>query len=258
MVKHIFVLFVGRTGSTFLMQIFKTLYNSSVMCNYGEIFTTIEAIMETFNAKEKLGISSENYRSYALNNPMEYIDFIESNVDPNTEFLFSKIQIPYLMSKHEDMIKKILSRKNCELVIVKRNILDSFISEKKARYVNRWNTTDTTNLRINIDPKEFFENYCKTVGYYKRLEDIIEKMGKKYIVLNYEKIHKLKNNNEKIDFVLKNLKMLQICNDIDDTKFDEKELLKRQDKNDKNCNKISNYKSLQGYLIKMGLFKILD
>lgn len=247
MPEHIFVLFIGRTGSTYLMQTFDTLNECRVLCAYGEIFTSIEAIMRTFHADTKLNIIPEMYKSYALDNPYEYIQFIDENVPD--KYLFSKIQIPYLIQKHDDLIKKILSYKNCKLIIVKRNLLDSYISEKKAEMANKWSKVDTTDMKITINPEEYVKYYSRINSAYIKIINIIKSLNKEYLIINYDDIHKNNiNDREKTNIIISKLKTINLNLEINNTKYEKMEFLFLQDKNKDICEKISNYDELKSYL----------
>ena len=140
MTQHIFILFIGRTGSTYLMQIFSCLENAKILCKYGEIFTTYEAVLKTFKYQDT------NYKEFALKNPDKYLEFIDNNV--NSEYLFSKIQIPFLLNHNKNTIDNCINFKNSKFIIVERNLIDSYVSNIKAKTFNKWSKLNTTNKKV--------------------------------------------------------------------------------------------------------------
>jgi len=251
MKQHIFILFIGRTGSTYLMQIFNCCKNSKVLCDYGEIFTSINAIMKTFNADTKFGIGESEYKNYALTNPIQYINFIEENIQQ--DMLFSKIQIPYLITKDIDTISQILNRHDCKLIIIRRNLLHSYISHKKAEHFDKWSKVDTTSTKLKINLQNFLDYYNKTTKAYISIINLIK--HKNVLFLEYEQIHKLQTEREKIDYILDKVKLIGLELEFD--KPDGYEFLFKQDKNKKISDKILNYHDLKAFLIKKNLGYLL-
>jgi len=235
------------------MQIFNCCKNSRVLCDYGEIFTSIEAIMRTFKGDKKFNISESDYKSYALTNPIEYIDFIEEHIEH--DLLFSKIQIPYLMTKDATTISEILNRPDCKLIIIRRNLLHSYISHKKAEHFDKWSKVDTTNTKLKINLQNFLDYYNKTTRAYVTIINSIR--HKNVLFLEYEQIHKLSSEEQKINYILEKLKLIGL--DLEFNKPDGYEFLFKQDKNKKISDKVLNYHDLKTFLIKKNLgFLLVD
>lgn len=91
----------------------------------------------------------------------------------------------------------------------RNNILHQWISEQKAKVYNRWSNYDLTNYQITWDVNTFldFRNRCLIIY---RLASILNEKGFKIPFLNYEKIHKFKNTENKIEYINDNLKILNI------------------------------------------------
>lgn len=245
--QHIYLLFIGRTGSTYIMQILSKCDNCRVLCEYGEIFTSIDVIMKTFKANIKLNIDESNYKKWGLEHPIQYINFINENI--NSKYLFSKIQVPYIANKNNNIIKNITSN---NLIIVKRNLLHSFISYKKAELVGKYSKIDTTNKKIHIDVNEFFKYYKNTNDQFNKITNILSHNN--FVVLNYENIHKLKNDDEKSKYIIDCVNKLGLeLNYINDFNG----LLFKQDNNKQLSDKISNYNEVKLFLIKNKLNYLL-
>lgn len=240
MTKHVFVLFIGRTGSSYLMQLFNCLKHSKVLCTYGEIFTSIEPIVRLFK--------SDMSKQHVLKHPCEYIQFIDKNIsDP---YLFSKIQIHYLCTLKDETIKKILTYKDCKIIIVRRDPLASYISEQKALLTNKWSKKDTTNLKIKIDVADFINYRNKNNAAYNKLIKILstckqDSRNKKYLTIKYEDLHKYNNHKEKLEYLVKQLKHIGLRMTISEMRLKKADLLKIQDRNTDIKDRITNYKELQ-------------
>ncbi len=233
MTNHIFVLFIGRTGSSYLMQLFSCLKHSRVLCTYGEIFTSIEPIVKLF----KLDMSKD----HVLNYPYEYIQSIDNNItDP---YLFSKLQIHYLTTLKDETIKKILNYKNCKIIIVRRDPLHSYISEQKAKKTNKWSKKDTTNLKIRVDPKDFVNYRNKNNLAYDKLIRLIG--NKKFLTIKYEDLHKFDSHREKLIYLIRQLRHIGLRMIISDMKLKKADLLKIQDRNKDVKDRVTNYIELK-------------
>lgn len=240
---NVFVLFNGRTGSSYLMQVLGMCKDSKVYCEYGEIFTSRIPILKTLKADEKLGIKEEEYKGYARNNPYKYISFINSN--SNSKFLCSKIQIPFLCSLNKEERDKIMDYPNSKIVVTERNIVDAYISSKKASTVKRWSKIDTTDVKLVVDFKDFLKYYQKIVRNRNKLSENYD-----CLFIKYEDVHNRnrKTDDQKIRYILSQLLLIGVKMEIDPIKRTKTKLLYKQDRNKSQQRKIKNYKEFKGFL----------
>ena len=233
--KNIFVLFNGRTGSSFFLQVLAMGQDSKVYCEYGEIFTTYAAILRLLKAPQKLNIKGEKeLKNFALKHPLKYINFINDNIQPR--YFCSKIQIPYLLGTKAK--KDILYYPKSIIIIMRRNIIDAYISSKKASHFRKWSNVDTSNFKLTIDFGDFMKYYKKITQNEKRLQELLK--DRKYLMVNYEDIHKFKSNREKINYIFKTVQKLDSDFKLDVNRMNNIKLLSKQD-NKKRKDKISNY-----------------
>jgi hypothetical protein len=250
--QNIFVLFFGRTGSSYLMQVFKSCHKTKVLSAYGEIFTSIDIILRSFN------IDNKN-TEWAINNPIEYLDLINNKIkNTNIDYLFSKIQIKYFMNLSPDQQSRLINYPDSKIIIIKRNILDTYISEVKAKQVNKMSMVDTSDIKIHLDINDFLEYYKLVISYYKRLTELLRENNKKYLILNYEDIHENRLNVDKINYILEKLKYLDLNLNINHDMYKSINFVFKQDRNTSIKNKILNYHELNKILTIEGLKYLLN
>ena len=246
---NIFVFFFGRTGSSYLMQVFKSCNKTKVLSAYGEIFTSVDLILKSFNITNK---NSE----WAKNNPIDYLDLITSNIK-NHDNLFSKIQIKYFMSLSPDQQARLINYPDSKIIIIKRNILDTYISDIKAKQVNKMSMIDTSEIKIYLDINDFLEYHTLVTSYYKRLTEILRENNKKYLIINYEDIHKNILEENKIKYILDRIKFLDLELSINPDIYKTINFVFKQDKNTHVRDKILNYHELHKILVINGLKYLL-
>lgn len=237
MPQNIFMLFVARTGSSNLMQLIDCLKDMKVLCDYGEIFTIPEAVMRTFHGDVKLGIEPNNYKSFAINNPYKYLKFINGCIEE--KYLCSKIQIPYLANRPTNVKKSIVNFNNAKFIVIKRNLIDTYISNKKASIVNKWSKVDTSDIKLTIDI-ENFKAYCnRMTTMYNNAYKLLK--GKDYVVVDYDELHRYNTIKSKIEYVQRRLKEMNINTEIDYNIVSKQDFLFKQDNNLHHIDKIKNY-----------------
>ena len=117
----------------------------------------------------------------------------------NIKYLFAKT-----MSVDRTLAKEFIENNNdVYYVLIKRNIVDNFISHKRLK-IKEWNVTKKID-RFTFDKGEFLEYEKKYIDYFDNLENILVKNNCGYIILNYEDILHKNNEVEKINYIIQNL-----------------------------------------------------
>jgi LPS sulfotransferase NodH len=199
MALSVYILSSGpRSGSRWLTKALSRIENSNTRT---EIFNKLEN-------KELLDIEA-NSRSY-----VKYVlDKIYKNKEEGKNFIFSNFFEHF--RKVETLITLILI---ADLVIFnyRKNILDQWISYRKAGKTGFWKEKDLTDVKVIWSEKLFMEFRRRTLltcQIVKRLK----KEGIDLIVFDYETIHKLKTDQEKILFINKELNRFGLSiNNLDD------------------------------------------
>lgn len=81
---------------------------------------------------------------------------------------------------------QLMSIPRIRFLIVKRRIIDSYISLLKARQIGRWEHVDTTSLRVVIDPVHFVRYVDISRGWYERISAALTANPKPHKQLIYE------------------------------------------------------------------------
>lgn len=263
MVKHIFVLFYGRTGSTFIMQILKCCKQCKVLCGYGEVFTSAKAIMKTYDAQSKVDVLEEKYQKWAFQNPKQYLQFVDDSLQScNDNYLFSKIQIAYILGKNSKIseekisqnIEHILNFKDASFVIIKRDIIDSYISLQKSKLVGKMSMVDTTAYKIEVNSDDFMKYFTEVQSSYYRIENLLKEMNKQFTILKYEDVIGAKDSTQHI---INKMKQIGLDLEADQNKVKDERFVFKQDRSKKLQDKITNYDSFKKYLCSKGFGHLL-
>jgi hypothetical protein len=149
--------------------------------------------------------------------PTTYIKIknkILKNKPYNIELLYSIQDIVYknnnnlvfkIFPEHLDDIslENILNISDYIIVNYRNNLLDSFVSEKKSFISQRWTSLQTERKyleKINWNKEEYNIYKDKTINI---LNNFIQKMNKKYVMIAYENIHQ---SNNKINYIYETIK----------------------------------------------------
>lgn len=247
---NILVFFIFRTGSSFVMQALRSCYNTEIYGDYGEILTLSEIKKTGFNPN----ISDNYLEQYAMTNLDGYIRYLSQK--SNEQYVCSKISL-FQMYDHIDKrslaLRSILTKQNTHVIIITRNLLDVFISWKKATINNRWGWDDTTQTKITIQSDEFISWHNDTKNKYKSLYDTLITLNKPYTVINYDEMNKCSSNMNKLKYILQKVYQSGINLKINFSKFRETKFLEKQDKNTKHKDQIENYHEFKLDLTKNNL-----
>ena len=148
-----------------------------------------------------------------------------------------------------NIVYKIIDKSDY-LLIMKRNFIDVYISNKRAmnmikEYKDPWINIDTTNYKIEFDKDEFKFQKKNFDDWYENTLNYIVKKNKKYYLIDYDCFHKL--NLEDKQLLIKT----QLCEVISpdlleiNTNID---TLKKQDKSSDYKTKIINYNEFINYI----------
>jgi hypothetical protein len=69
----------------------------------------------------------------------------------------------------DPILQSVIAEFKPHIIFLRRNHLDRFVSHKKANASGKWHTASTSDLVINLDPREFetfINNYTKFYTYY--------------------------------------------------------------------------------------------
>lgn len=247
---NILVFFIFRTGSSFIMQILRSCYSTQIYGDYGEILTLSE-IKKTGYCST---VPDENLEQYAINNLDGYIRYLNQNSkEPYVCSKISLFQIYEHIEKKSMALRNILTKQNTHVVVITRNLLDVFISWKKASKLNRWGWDDTTSMKISLSPEEFISWHNDTKNKYDSFFALLNSMNKQYTIINYDDFVKCGSNMNKMKYILQKLYQSGISLKINFGQFRDTKFLEKQDKNTKHKDQIENYHPFKDELTKNNL-----
>ena len=207
--KIFVILAYRRTGSNYLMKVLDSFANVDF---FGEVYHQktvwiptakkrkyVEWLDNTHNQKVNIGYKAfEDSELVKLNHdrPDYFLDFLALTSD--RPYVGFKIFPEHLTWQQLSTI--LLDRHICKLVL-KRNLLNVYISDKILDRTNSSQTKDTSKIKINIDCLNFRTWYFETQSYYSRLELCLRNHNQKYSEIFYEQIHSYSCDEEKSAFI---------------------------------------------------------
>jgi len=248
MEKNIKIGIIGlaRSGTSCLNKLFNNFSNLNINNNY-----------EIFNE------NNPYYKKNLLKKICTYYKINESQINEIISFLIKNDPEKYFNNYMNDIISenikifKILEHQltlenqfkiinNTDFIfILKRNLLDTFISDRKAKIINKYMNVDTSDISININLNEYNLFVKKKEEWFNKIINYLNSNNKKYIIIEYEQFYNL-NINQKMDYLKKILKdNINIDLNLNETLVEE---LQKQDNNNNYKQKITNYEEVKNIL----------
>jgi hypothetical protein len=137
------------------------------------------------------------------------------------------------------------------VIFIKRNFLDVFISNKKARQIKRWLFVDTSEMTIYFDIKEYLADKKYYENWFKNTKTLCEVLNKPFVIIDYDIIVAMDSEEDQIQYCIEKLKQVTGGNFYAEMKnegFYAKPIVKQDIQNDYS-KKISNYQEVR-YFIK--------
>jgi hypothetical protein len=198
---------IPRTGTNFLCALLK--HHPAIIAYY-EIFHSEkfyagihnqpELIIKNFN--QKYNFSFVSYEDSALldwihNNPQDVLTtLIELNPQKLIIFKLFPDQLNLELLK-----KNIIDNDRIAKILVKRNLLDSYISHEIAQISGFWHNYDTSNICLTLSIEKFIDwaKWAKT--WYDLFENKISQDTITNATIDYETIHQKKTNTDKLAYL---------------------------------------------------------
>jgi hypothetical protein len=198
---------IPRTGTNFLCTLLK---HHPGIVSYYEIFhrekffagghNQPKFIIENINKKSNSNftdIDDINLVNWIQDRPQELLATLG---ELNPQRLISFKLFPDQLDQgtieesiiHNDRIAKIL---------VKRNLLDTYISHEIAREVGLWDNYDTSNVCLSLSIEKFIRWIEQAEKWYGLFENRSDTQEINYATLDYETIHQQTTNTEKLAYL---------------------------------------------------------
>lgn len=171
----------------------------------------------------------------------------------NKDFLLYKIlyhQLP--VENLTDFINQ--SPENTIFIVLTRNLLDMYISHRKAKQINTWHQTDTSNLKITFNhPIKFKDWTSPRIEWMEKLHSALTNTSRKYVHIDYDDLHNPpplqspRSDTEKLSYILKKLNHIYNKTPIEPNKKIVQSQLIKQDKSQEYFEKVDNYHAMMNY-----------
>ena len=243
-----------RTGSNYLMKVLDSFSNVEF---FGEVYHNQSVWMPISRKTEyvywlknkheiNLEIGEKPFEDKDLvklnhEHPQHLLDFLTSLSD--NQYTGFKIFPEHL--KWHKLKTHILANQKITKVILKRNLLDVYISDKILEMTKRSQKKDTSNIKLNIDCLDFKAWYYETMSFYSRIELCLQNSSQKYLELSYEELHSHETNEDKVEFIQSWL--LQNSVEIE-ARSKIANYTRKQDKRKNSLAKIENDREFENYL----------
>ena len=243
---NIGIIGLARSGTSCLNKLFNNFSDSNISNNY-EIFNEN-------NPYYKKNLLKKICTYYKINESQvnEIISFLIKN-DPDKYFnnymnniISENIKI-FKLLEHQLTIEnqfKIINNVNF-IFILKRNYLDTFISDRKAKQINKYANVDTSDISININLNEYNLFVKKKEEWFNKIINYLNTNNKKYKIIDYDEFYNL-NINQKMNLLKDILKdNLNLNLSLNEKLIEE---LQKQDTCNDYKQKISNYEEVKSIL----------
>ena len=253
--KTFVILANRRTGSNYLMKVLNSFPDIEF---FGEVYHWDTVWMPTSRKQDfiKWLENTKNIRldiGYKPGEDKELVKLNHTNPDYFLEFFASNLNSKYggfkTFPEHlswQKLETYLLSNKKIKKVLLKRNLLDVYISDKIMQQTQRSQEYDTSHIKIKVNCVEFKKWYFDTQAYYSRIELYLQKNSQKLLELSYEDIHSNNSDGDKVDFIFSWLN--QHGFDVQQKPKDSN-YTKKQDKRNNSLEKVENAKVLRQYLL---------
>ena len=250
--KSLAILAIPRTGTNYLCDLidkFKDIETSYEIFHKDAVYlgnnnqfrqNVIRQIESQYN------LSIQNFRDanlvkFVSDRPQEFLNIIAQSTD--CKYFSYKIFANHLSrQKLRDLI---ISDRSITKIIVKRNLLDVYLSARIAQKTNQWSDGDTSQFKLKFDDRDFLKWFTNQTKYYDFLESELVKSGQPVNILQYETIHSYQTNEEKFQYLFDFFRTIGVeLNHSNVTELSwgdlNKNIRKKQDKRKLTFDKISN------------------
>ena len=221
------------------MNVNKELYNEAVGCTY-KIRINTKYYLPEFETSSPIDIinilmknSSEKYVIHKI-----FANHFKYNNYNNTQ------KYDFNNKLYENKYNNLLL-KSSAICFIKRNLLDMYISLEKTKITNQWHNYNSTNIKIIFNIEEFIKYKNNILAWFKMSKQNCIKLGKPIIVLDYDELNQLSEEDQ-----LKYCKSKFTDSLNDDFQYNINLIsrTKKQDLSANYCDKISNYDDVNEFI----------
>jgi len=248
--NSIFIAAHARSGSTFLCRLMEKIKEVRVYLeifhyHYDIIDYHLQGDLSVISEKMSLPADKKKARSELVFRYLEFVGLLEQ-INPGKVIAFK------VFPKHlPDKVLADFVRENRFIVLLRRNLLHSYISDVISVKIQEWGTVDTSQEKIEFSPTDFAAHVRGVMNYYRKINLLSEKSRQKLVTLDYETL------TTSIDPVQLISSMLSDCLGFGVETNTGTVEISRQDKRTRASDKVLNVGEMTDYLERFGL-SILD
>jgi len=249
--KTILIAAHARSGSTYLCHLLRNIVGIKV---YLELFHFhLQQIEEHLDgdysavaeAMSLTGDSSE-MRSQLVRGHSDYIKTLKG-INPGKTIAF-KVFPKHLPEPH---LNGTIGQAD-SIVVLRRNLLQSYISNVIANDLKRWGGVDTSQQKIKFSSTDFIKHVEEITGFYDSVEACAKEQAVNVARFDYEQLAAAANPFTLICSELSDSLKCDVTGDYEGVK------ISRQDKRTKATQKVSNDTEMLDFLSSYGLEKLID
>ena len=266
--QKLIIFSVQRTGSTFLKQVINSLKEFEFL---GEVYnrskTNISKSRESkiieyiLSQSEKQKINIQEFTSQLPeNNQIDLVKFGHrypklyfKSMHATSKAKYFGFKIFRNQLELNQMVKFFLENKKIKKVILKRNLLDSYISLLIARSVKSYGNINTNDIKVHFKEEHFQKWLSQVETFYSFLEFKALESPQEYSYLSYEEVNCYKHHRDKFQFIIESLQNIGFDINFDQNieKLEQKFIFKRkQDTRTNVFDKVTNPDVLKNCLTK--------
>jgi Sulfotransferase domain len=159
-----------------------------------------------------------------------------------------------------DLIKEtILNDRSVKKILVKRNLVDVYISRQNAMKLEKWGHINTSEMKLEINFDEFLRWFNWVNQWYKLFEEGLSSSGQAYSVLTYRGLHSHQTEKDKFIYLINFLRTVGINLELQQVAANLKNsvVYKKQDTRASISEKIANYPEFKAQMSNQGLERLL-
>lgn len=185
MANNLIVLFgIPRTGSNNICSLISQ--SSNIILNSEDFngklgIRCMDSKIKSFIKKEANIKTDEELQEFLTNHPETYLELLNSYAPE--KFKLFKFFYGHLPNK---LILQTFLK--CKKIILKRDYLECYVSNKIAEKTNKWYNYDTTHHKIKINFNDLEKNIIQWENYYSLLQ---ENVDENTIIINYNDLSEL-------------------------------------------------------------------
>lgn len=240
-IQHLCVLATARSGTNYLCNLLAD--NLKDIRYLGEVLCPEDKFSKKVDNREfKQIFNSRKQRNKKLQLDLEqYINIVSNIASKKSRILLYKILYYQITTNELEIhLKSSKSQYPLTCLLLHRNPLDSYISNKKALRIKKWRHIDTTDIKVKFDSNTFQEHVKQIQTYETNIKTLAKKYKITLIELNYEDIHQYDTDEEKMSYILSEMHR-QGCNLL-------KSRFQKQDRAPNYQDKVKNYPEMIQFL----------